>query len=188
MPNVPRVIDARHPNYLRDMHFWMLWRDCYYGGVDFVFRHLHKFTNRESDTDFYNRRQITPIPTFAKTAINEIRNAIFQRMNDTIRRDGSPTYQTAMAGLSGGVDLRGSSMNYFMGHKTLTEMLVMGQVGVYVDMPPVNGPTLVDTLGARPYLYTYQAEDILSWSVSSPSNPSEFKAILLRDRDRKSVV
>ena len=182
MPNVPRIIDARHPNYLRDMHWWQLWRDCYYGGVDFTFRHLHKFTTRETDVDFYNRRQITPIPSFAKTAINEIRNAIFQRMSDTVRRGGSKVYDTAIAGLAGGVDLRGSTMNYFMGHKVLTDLLCMGQIGVYVDMPPVNGPTLADTLGMRPYLYVYQVEDILSWSVSSPSNPSEFKAVLLRDR------
>ncbi len=182
MPNVPRIIDARHPNYLRDMHWWQLWRDCYYGGVDFVFRHLHKFTTRETDTDFFNRRQITPIPSFAKTAINEIRNAIFQRMSDCVRRGGSSTFDTAIAGLAGGVDLRGSNMNYFMGHKVLTDLLVMGQIGIYVDMPPVNGPTLADTLGMRPYLYVYQVEDILSWSVSSPSNPSEFKAVLLRDR------
>ena len=103
-------------------------------------------------------------------------------MSDCVRRGGSPTYDTAVAGLSGGVDLRGSSMNYFMGNKVLTDLLVMGQIGVYVDSPPVNGPTLADTLGIRPYLYVYQVEDILSWSVSSPSNPSEFKAILLRDR------
>jgi hypothetical protein len=160
----------------------MLWRDCYYGGVDFVFRHLHKFSNRESDLDFTNRRQITPVPSFAKTAINEIRNAIFQRMSDCIRRGGTDAYTQTIAGLNGGVDLRGSNMNFFMGHKVLTDLLVMGQIGVYVDMPPVNGPTLADTLGMRPYLYVYQVEDILSWSVSSPSNPSEFKALLLRDR------
>ena len=103
-------------------------------------------------------------------------------MSDTVRRGGTHAYQTAAGGLSGGVDLRGSTMNYFMGSKTLTDLLVMGQVGVYVDMPPVNGPTLADTMGMRPYLYIYQVEDILSWSVSSPSNPSEFKAVLLRDR------
>lgn len=160
----------------------MLWRDCYYGGVDFTFRHLHKFSQRESDVDFANRRQITPIPSFAKTAINEIRNAIFQRMSDVIRRGGTPAYQTACTGLAGGIDLRGSTMNFFMGHKLLTDLLVMGQIGCYIDMPPVNGPTLADTMGMRPYLYLYQVEDILSWSVSSPSNPSEFKAVLLRDR------
>jgi hypothetical protein len=164
------------------MHWWMLWRDCYYGGIDFAYRHLHKFTTRESDPDFYNRRQITPIPSFAKTAINEVRNSIFNRMSDTIRRNGSEVFQSAASGLSGGVDLRGSSMNFFMGKTVLTELLVMGQVGIYVDMPPVNGPTLADTLGSRPYLYKYDVEDILSWSVSSPSNPSEFKALLLRDR------
>ena len=38
---------------------------------------------------------MTPIPTYARVAINDVRNAIFQRLKDTTRRGGSLAYQQA---------------------------------------------------------------------------------------------
>jgi hypothetical protein len=103
-------------------------------------------------------------------------------MRDVLRKDGTTTYQKAVEGLFGGVDLRGSNMTAFMGYQVLTELLTMGRVGVYVDMPVVDSPTKAGSRGARPYLYMYPVEDILSWTASRPDQPSEFQAILLRDR------
>ncbi len=40
---------------------------------------------------------------------------------------------------------------------------------------------LADVGDARPYLYPYQVEDILSWACTKPDEPSEFQAVLLRD-------
>ena len=51
----------------------------------------------------------------------------------------------AINGLNLGVDLRGNTMNGFLGIKVLTELLIMGRVGVYVDSPLVPGnATLAD--------------------------------------------
>ena len=47
---------------------------------------------------------MTPIPAFARLAINDVRNAIFQRMRDITRRGGTTSYQEAVAGLNLGVD------------------------------------------------------------------------------------
>ena len=125
---------------------------------------------------------MTPIPTYARVAINDVRNAIFQRLKDTTRRGGSPAYQRAVNGLNLGVDLRGNTMNGFLGIKVLTELLIMGRVGVYVDSPLVPGnATLADVQNYRPYLYFYPIEDILSWTCAKPDEPSTFQAILLRD-------
>ena len=89
---------------------------------------------------------------------------------------------SAVSGLDLGVDRRGSTMNAFFGMKVLTELLIMGRVGVYVDAPVVpDKPTLVDAHGSRPYLYKYDMEDILNWSCSKPDEPSEFQSVLLRD-------
>jgi hypothetical protein len=175
------VHETRHPTYFHDSHFWTKWREVYNGGEDFTRLYLRKFSDRESTAEFNSRLEITPTPTYAKAAINDIRNAIFQRMRDIVRRGGSETYRTAVSGEMGGVDMRGSSMSGFLGIDVLTEMLVMGKVGVYVDMPQVSGPTLADVGGARPYLYMYQVEDILAWAASDPANPSDFQAVLLRD-------
>lgn len=181
-----RIIDSRHPNFLASQIDWQKWRLTYEGGDRFLRKYLKKFSKQENNTDFLNRKQITPIPTFAASAVNDIRNSIFQRMRDIVRRDGSETYNRAVQGLDLGVDRRGSTMNAFMGMDVLTELLIMGRVGLYVDSPSVareDGlePSLADVNGFRPYLYVYHVEDILSWRCSKPEEPSEFQSLLLRD-------
>ena len=51
----------------------------------------------------------------------------------------------------------------------------MGRVGIFVDNSVVAGETLADVGHARPYLYPYQIEDILSWSCTKPDYPSDFQ-------------
>lgn len=186
--NQRRIIDSRHPNYLKDTGEWLKWRLTYRGGQEYVRRYLEKIDRQEDTTDFQTRKRMAPIPTFAKAALNDIRNSIFQRMRDITRLGGSDSYQRAVAGLDNGVDLRGSTMNAFIGDKVLTELLIMGRCGLYVDSPPISREdeevvTLADVRATnfRPYLYLYQVEDILSWRCSKPEDPSEFEALLLRD-------
>lgn len=181
-----RIIDSRHPNFLADAQDWKKWRLTYQGGRHFVQKFLKKFTKKEDNTDFQNRKDMTPIPTFAAAAVNDVRNSIFQRLRDVVRREGSDSYKRAIQGLDLGVDLRGSTMNAFMGMDVLTELLIMGRAGIYVDNPIVfradgAAPSLADVKGVRPYLYLYQVEDILSWRCARPEDPSEFQSLLLRD-------
>jgi hypothetical protein len=180
--NVAHLVDARHPLYLSGMTDWYKWRLTYLGGDEFREAYLKKFSTREDQDDFNTRKDVTPVPKFAGAAINDIRNAIYQRMRDITRKGGSKGYQYAVSGNKLGVDRRGSTMNAFIGVKVLTELLVMGRVGVFVDAPPVPaGATLADVGDVTPYLYKYDIEDILSWTCSKPDSPSEFQALLLRD-------
>jgi len=176
------IYHIRHPEYLYNQTDWQLWRDTYDGGDNFVTKYLEKYTARESTSDYNTRKNITPIPTFAKAAVNDIRNAIYQRMSDVSRVGGSRIYQQAIQGNLGGVDKHGSGMDAFLGFEALTELLTMGRVGIYVDNPIDGGRTLADSPLAKPYLYTYQIEDILSWTMSRHEEESEFQAVLLRDR------
>ena len=179
---ITNIVEVRHPSYLSSLLDWRKWRICYNGGEYFRKLYLKKFSSREDEPEFQARLDMTPIPSFARVAINDVRNAIFQRLKDTSRRDGSSAYQRAVNGLDLGVDLRGNTMNGFLGIKVLTELLIMGRVGVYVDSPLVPGnATLADVKNYRPYLYFYPIEDILSWTCSKPDEPSTFQAILLRD-------
>ena len=176
------LVDSRHPGYLSGMTDWRKWRLSYDGGDEFREVYLEKFSGREDQLEFNARKNMTPIPKFAGSAINDIRNAIYQRMRDITRKGGSKAYQYAVNGNNLGVDRRGSTMNAFIGVKVLTELLVMGRVGVYVDAPPIPmGATLADVGGVAPYLYKYDIEDVLSWTCSKPEAPSEFDAVLLRD-------
>lgn len=174
------ITEQRHPFWNSKQDDWEKWRLIYDGGTRYVDRYLEKFSAREDSNDFDRRKRIAPRPNFAKAAINDIKNAIFSRLIDVTRRGGSPSYQEAIQGIDFGVDLHGASMNSFMGQDILPELLTMSRVGVFVDMPPVTGNTLRDFQGARPYLYSYKAENILSWSFR-PGRPDEFDALLLRD-------
>jgi hypothetical protein len=104
-------------------------------------------------------------------------------MGDIAREGGSATYQKAIKGLESGVDKLGSTMNAFIGRDVLPELLSMARVGVYVDMPALEGNTIAEVADKRPYLYWYKAEDIRSWCLAdgATGNPTEFTALLLRD-------
>jgi len=176
------LIDSRHPGYLSGQTDWSKWRSTFEGGDYFRESYLAKFSTREDQADFNTRKNMTPVPKFAGAAIIDIRNSIYQRLRDVVRKGGSKTYQNAINGLDLGVDRRGATMNAFIGVKVLTELLVMGRVGIFVDSPPVPAAaTLADVGMAQPYLYKYDVEDILSWTCNKPDEPSEFQAVLLRD-------
>jgi hypothetical protein len=176
-----QIIDARHPDWLSAMTELPTWRLCYGGGSPFRDAFLKKFSAREDHQDFLDRREITPIPAFAKSAVQRIRNAVYQRLRDVSRVGGSVAYQRAVAGLDFGVDRRGSSMAAFIGMRVLEELLVAGKTGIYVDNVEVPGATLADAYSSRPYLYPYCREDILSWACTRPEEPSNFSSLLLRD-------
>ncbi len=178
-----KIADFRYPGYLTRTLDWEKYRLTYEGGDAYRKKYLKKFTTRETDADFILRYNMTPIPTFAKAALNDIRNAIYQPMVDVVRRGGSDAYHNAVAGKEMGVDLRGASMNAFMGQQVLEELLVMGKVGIFVDAPTVSiMQTKADVKGFRPFVYRYRVEDILSFTCNDPEHPSEYQSLLLRDR------
>lgn len=178
------LTDLRHPTYVSNQMDWEKWRLTYESGSRFLQRYLKRYNNRENPDDFERRKEFSYIPAFAKAAVNEVKNSIFQRLVDITREGGSPSYQKAVHGSDGGVDLEGSTMNTFMGRNILPELLTMARVGIYVDMPPLPDKSTVAQKGnKRPYLYYYQAEDILSWTTikGSMGSPVEFSSLLLRD-------
>jgi hypothetical protein len=177
------IIDLRHPQYTLNELDWELWRLCYAGGSEFIERYLKRFSKREDDGEFKDRKDLTCCPSFSAEAIDEIKNSIYQRMVDITREGASDSYDRAVDGLDHGVDLIGSSMNYFIGQKILPELLTMRKVGVYVDMPDVRTATLMEARQskARPYLYYYRAEEILNWMLDDSSEPNEYSSVLLME-------
>lgn len=173
--------DLKHPEFEEFESSWEKWRLTYKGGKDFVEKYVEKFSQRESETDFTARKNVSPCAAFAKAAINDVRNSIFQRMVDVVRLDGTDSYRACVEGERGGVDLLGSSMMSFMGMKVLHELLSMKKVGVYVDMPQNPAQTQLDQDTTHPYLYIYKAEDIRSWTYDEGPNSNEYSTLLLRE-------
>jgi hypothetical protein len=166
------------PYYSASIRNWRKWRLTYEGGDRFIEAYLKRFSKREDDQDFLDRKYVTYNPAFAKKAVNEVKNAVFQRMVDVARVGGDPTYQAAVAGLGRGVDLLGAGMNAFIGRRLLPELLIMGRVGCYVDMPVLASTSKAAVKGKQPYLYWYPAEDVCSWTTN---DDDEFTELLLID-------
>lgn len=183
MKNVKKLIESRHPLYTSYMSDWEKFRDTFKGGAEYKRKYLKPLSARESAQDFNTRLEMTPTPSFAKSAVKEIRNSIYQRLRDIQRQGGTASYMKAVAGQSGGVDNKGASMTKYLGKGIMDDLLVMGQVGVYVDNFITNEtPTLANTAGKHPYIYHYEREDILDWDAPDPESPSAFNSLLLRDK------
>ncbi len=180
---MPKIIDIRHPDYNASYDVWEKWRLTYRSGSEFIERYLSKYSIREDDTIFTSRKALTYVPAFAKSAINDVKNAIYQRTGDIVRLGGSSSYRDCILGRLNGVDLLGSSMSFFIGQYILPELLTMSRVGVYIDMPILDGPSKLDKGNKHPYIYLYAIEDILSWSYDQSDSPNEFSSVLLRDHN-----
>jgi len=176
-----KLNELQHPKYVDMWELWAKFRLVYESGDDFIEKYLQQFTRREDVIEFQQRKDITYVPAFSKAAVNEVKDSIFQRITDVTREDGPQSYLDAALGKRRGVDLKGSTMNSFVGRCILPDLLSIGKVGVFVDMPPLDGPTLASKGSSRPYIYTYKAEDILNWVVDTTSDDAEFTTLLLRD-------
>lgn len=174
-----KLVDIRHPAFTAEADDWCKYRSVYSGGKQFVCEYLKRLSTRENIEDFNNRKAITYAPAFAKAAINEIKNVIFNRLRDVIRESTSNTYNRCINGELLGVDNAGASMDFFIGQYILPELLTMRKVGVYVDMPADVPVTLAGDLTKHPYLYLYKAESIKSWRYAEGSEQKEFDAVLL---------
>ncbi len=169
-----------HPDYDAMCLDWEKFRLTYQSGTSFKDKYLEHFSSREDATDYANRKALTYVPAHAKAAINDVKNAIFQRLIDITRAGGPSSYQLAITGNDGGVDLAGNSMDSFIGRVVLPELLTMGKVGIYVDKPqiPENATTIDKQKLYRPYLYVYTAENIRCWGFDGQN---QLKSLLLRD-------
>ena len=176
------ISSSVHPSYTSQYLDWQKFRYIIEGGDTFIEQYLKSYSSREASGDFTTRKEITPLPAFASAAITDVRNAIFQRMPDITRTEGSKSYQDIVLGKIGGVDLLGATMNYFIGNRVLPELLNMGKVGVYTDMPQLNDNQTIRDVGAvHPYFYIYTAEQIRNWRLAKHGEFIEFDMLLLQE-------
>lgn len=176
-----RISEIRCPEYTDDFNDFDKWRLCYKGGRHFIQRYLKQFSKRETDGDFQYRKDLTYAPTFAKMGLTKIKNTLYSRMSEIRRIGGPQSYQEAILGKEGGVNLYGASMNTFIGQEVVEEMMVMKRVGVFVDRPGFDDNLLANNTKKKPYLYAYKTEDILSWTFTYAEGELIYTDLLLRD-------
>ena len=174
------IQDLCHPNYNEWLIDWRKFRSVWEGGRQFIDTYLAQYSTRENADDFKIRKDITYCPGHARTAVLETKNSIYERFIDLSREGGTQKYKDWVAGLKGGIDGTGITMNKFIGMTCLPELLVTSRVGVFVDAPKTEAVTLRDSENFMPYAYMYRAEDIRTWARKD-SNSDLLTAVLLRD-------
>lgn len=174
-----KITEITHPLYASNVLKWEKYRSILTSGKEFVESYLVRYSARETEADFNERQSMTFTPSFAKAALVDVRNAIFQRTSDIRRTEGPKSYSDAITGERQGVDLEGNSMDSYIGRVVLTELLGMSRVGVFIDKPvQEEGANLRQSREIRPYLYSYKAEDIRAWAHDENG---ELETLLLRD-------
>lgn len=163
------------------------WRFCYAGGRLFREEFLQRFDDRENEAEYIRRRSLTPIPAYAKTAINNVKNSVIRRLPDIRRSGGTKKWQDAVAGVGRGVDRRGSSMNAFIAKKILAELLVMGRTGVLVDAPALPDGMTQDEVpeSFSPWLNSYRVEFIHNLVPADVDSPSDWSSVKLENNRRQ---
>jgi hypothetical protein len=165
----------KHPDAYNQTLEWEKWRYTAESGQDFINRYLKQFSAREEALSFLRRKDMTYCPAYAKGALNDVKNAIYQRMADIIREGGPESYMTAVRR---NVTRKGQDMNSFIGYSVLPELLVMGRVGIFVDREPLPSfATKKDAAANPPYLYIYPVEKILNWAYEK----DELVSVMLED-------
>ena len=173
------ITSSTHPIYNENIQEWEKYRSAYAGGQAFIDEYTKQFSKREDNLEFKARIAATYCPAHAKVAVNEIKDAISERLIDVERIDGPATYQEAIIGLNDGVDRDNSIMNGFVSSEILPELLSMGKVGVFVDREKLDvNISKADEKDSSPYLYTYVAEDILNWVYD---DNGDFVKLLLKE-------
>lgn len=177
--SIRKISTITHPDYDTMLSRWDKFRLVYEGGKNFIDKHLVKFSTRESDSEFEDRKNISYAPSHAKSAIIDIKNAIYQRLVDVTRDGGTSSYQQAIKGAGKGVDLQGNTINGFVGRVLLPELLSMGKVGIFIDQQDIEeNSSKADNINKHPYLYHFITENIRSWSYDSEGNLTH---LLLKD-------
>lgn len=172
-----KLTDIRHPEWSMMSELWAKWRMVYEGGEEFINNFLQEFSRRERSDDFKVRRSITYNPNHAGSIIDIIRNAMTVKLPE-VSRKGDEQYEELMRT---DVDMQKSSMSTFIGLEVVPLLLAQGKRFVGVDSPELFDLAGVRTLAedqGRPYVWSIDAEDILSWSYN---DMGQFNTLLMRE-------
>lgn len=166
------IIDQRHPKYAGDR--WQKYRLAYEGGEEFIEAFMYRYSKREGDKAFKERKKISYNPGHAKSAINIIRNSLAVKLPEVVR-EGDQRYLDAC---ESNVDSFRASMSTFMAVDVIPMLLVHEKRFVMLDAPPkAPGATLGEDRG-MPYMWCLSAEDVLSWHYNEEG---QIDSILVRE-------
>lgn len=162
----PKLVQARHPEWVERAEDWVRWRLCYEGGKDYIKANLHKYSRRETDRDFEQRERLTYNPADATQGVDVFRNSLMSKLHE-VQRKGDARYLESM---NNDVDLKGNSMGLFMGLDVAPLLMAVGRRFVCVDSPAYDYNATADEAKGQPYCWAINPEDIVTWNVDDETD------------------
>lgn len=150
-----------HPEWKRNIGRWRFLSDSYLGGEHFKSgEYLTKYV-LETDQEYQNRIDSTPLNNLCKQTVHTYTSFIYSQ---PIKRDISGLNPVDVELFMKDADLEGRSFDSFMRDVSIYSS-VYGAVWVVVDKPstPVNTLAEQQAAGIRPYVSMFTPENVIDW-------------------------
>jgi len=157
-----------HPEWKRNIGRWRFLADSYLGGEAFKSgEYLTKYV-LETDQEYMNRIETTPLDNLCKNVVHTYTSFIYSQ---PIKRDISGLNETDVKLFLKDADLEGRSFDAFMRDVSIYSS-VYGAVWVVVDKPstPVNTLAEQQAAGIRPYVSMFTPENVINWKFMRMPN------------------
>lgn len=157
-----------HPEWKRNIGRWRFLSDSYLGGQAFKDgEYLTKYV-LETDQEYQNRIDSTPLDNLCKNTVHTYTSFIYSQ---PIKRDISGLNPIDVDLFMKDADLEGRSFSAFMRDVSIYSS-VYGAVWVVIDKPstPVNTLAEQQAAGIRPYASMFTPENVIDWNFTRMPN------------------
>jgi|LULP01.1.fsa_nt_gb hypothetical protein len=157
-----------HPLYKHYIKNWRYLADSYTGGFDFKMgEYLQRYV-LETNSEYYDRLNNTPLDNLCKNICHTYTSFIYSQ---TIKRDTSGLNDTEVNAFLKDADLEGRSFEAFMREVSIYSS-VYGHVWIVMDKPSTPVYTLAEqqAQGIRPYVAMFSPENVLDWNYEKQPN------------------
>jgi len=171
--------DYQHPEYQANIDRWKRCRDAV-SGQDSVHAGGIKYLPRlsgETDDEYKARKMRTPFFNASGRTVEGMVGLVFRK---------DPVYEipSSMEVIEYDMTMTGSDMISFS-KRLITEIEVVGRVGVLVEYPTVPVQPVTEAqraaLNLRPYASMYKAETIINWRIGRINNQLQPVLVVLSE-------
>jgi hypothetical protein len=173
--------DYQHPEYQANIERWKRCRDAV-SGQDAVHAGGKKYLPKlpgggETDEEYMARKLGTPYFNASGRTVEGMVGLVFRK---------APVYEIppSMEAIEYDMTMTGSDMTSFS-KRLITEIEVVGRVGVLVEYPTVPVQPVTEAqraaLNLRPYASMYKAETIINWRIGRINNQLQPVLVVLSE-------
>jgi hypothetical protein len=181
-------IDREHPDFKKQQHTLRTYRDLYGGGLQFKYRAGEYLLRRQKEPlDVYSERlQRAFYQNYLGSIVDWYASTLFRREPSIQLQGVFETSDKFVPAFVEDCDRKGTRLAAFF-RQCFTDALIAGRTHILIDFPraartPTNRAE-EDAVGlSRAYLISYQAENLINWSLDEHG---EYEWVVLRQKVRR---